>query len=472
MKALIENRFGLLVLIMISLAALYGVAYVTQPAGAQPAPPPPAKVAVESVQTVCPDPAGNAVSVVVPQASERVGTATITPLKADSKPLVTLDKPGVLWQKTTAERSDPLVVKGVGAMAAGLETSQTVREAAGKTRGLVGVRCTEPTSEAWVIGPGPAAADITLHLANPESAPAAVEISVYAGEGPVLADHGLVVEPGEFTKIRLKDLAPSPLVMAVEVRTSSGRVAVAARAELGTGKGADWLPVSTAPAKHVVVPGLPGGGGHRELLVAAPGEMDAVVGVKVLTEDGFYALKNRETIDVPAGSVATLDLSTGVGGQPSAVVLTSEVPVVAGVTVTGTGAQSDVAFSAGAGPIDLGSVVADNRTGKKQSSRLVLSALGKPGKVRVQVLPRQGTPPKATEVAVPASRTEEVKLPSARGPYSVVITPLPGSGPVYGGRVLDDRTKGGLLVTLQPLAPGRTWALVPHLVDSAATVLP
>jgi hypothetical protein len=471
-KTLIENRFGLLLLVMVSLAALYGVAAATTPAGARPAPPAPARAPVESVLTVCPDPADNAVSVVVPQAGARPGTAAITPLKKGAKPLVTLDKQGVLWQKPTAARSDPLAVLGLGGMAVGMETGQTAVKTTGADRGLAGVRCTEPTSEAWLVGPGPAAADVTLHLANPDSAPASVEISIYAGEGPVLGEHGLVLDPGQHLAIPVKELAPSPLVMAIEVRTSSGRVTVAARAEMGAGKGTDWLPVSAAPARRAVVPGLPGGGGQRELYVAAPGETDAIVQVKVLTEDGFYALKGRETIEVPAGSVATLDLSTGIGGQPAAVVLTSEVPIVAGVTVTATGTQRDVAFSAGSGPIDLGSVVADNRAAKKQSARLVLSTLEKPAKVRVQVVPMRGNAPKPTEVALSALRTTQVKLPASREPYSVVVTPLPGSGPVYGGRVMDERTGGGLLVTIQPLALGRTWALVPHLLGSASTVLP
>ncbi|MFD0666043.1 hypothetical protein [Thermocatellispora tengchongensis] len=38
MKFLVENRFGMLLLVVISLLALYGVAHVTQPP--RPSPPP------------------------------------------------------------------------------------------------------------------------------------------------------------------------------------------------------------------------------------------------------------------------------------------------------------------------------------------------------------------------------------------------------------------------------------------------
>ena len=56
--------------------------------------------------------------------------------------------------------------------------------------------------------------------------------------------------------------------------------------------------------------------------------------------------------------------------------------------------------------------------------------------------------------------------------FSVVVLPLPGSGPVYGGRVMDEPVKGGLLLTAQPLAPARLWALVPPITESAATCCP
>ncbi|MFC4586489.1 DUF5719 family protein [Sphaerisporangium corydalis] len=493
MRALIENRFAFLALVLIALAALFGVAYVTRPGVVAVPALKPARVAVESVSTVCPDPGGARVSTITPTGGKGTGRATVTevteagktaagkggkPVKTEepARPEATLDRPGVLWQREVPAKSGPLEVAGTGAMAAGLEATQTSRKTDGAARGLAGVRCAEPGPGAWFVGPGPAAADVTLYLTNADAAQAVVEVMVYSGEGPVVGDagSGLVLKPGEHREVRVRDLAPSPLVMAMEVRTISGRVSAAARVNLGDGKGTDWLPQSAEPATRVVVPGLPGGGGLRQLYVTAPGEGDTVVKVKALTADGFYAMKNRETLEVPAGSTSSLDLSTGIGGQASALVLTADVPIVAGVMVTGTGGKQDVAFSAGAVPIDIGSVVADNRAGKKISSRLILSAPGAAGKVRVQTLPARGAAPPPVDVAIPASRTKEVKTaaPGGRGDYSVVVLPLPGSGPVYGGRVMDERATGGLLLTVQPLALARTWALVPQTVESPEVVLP
>jgi hypothetical protein len=476
-RVLTENRFGFLALVLTALAALYGVAYVTRPAPVTPRVAAPVKVAVESVSTVCPDPGGGRVSTVTPPGGAGAGRAAVTEVKAKASPLAELDRPGLLWKRDLPAGSAPVKVSGTGAMASGLEAVQTTRKTRGATRGLASVRCAEPGSSAWFVGPGPAAADVTLHLTNADSSQAVLEVMVYAGEGPVVGEsgNGMVLQPGEHREVKVSEIAPSPLVMALEVRTTTGRVAASAIAVLGQGKGTDWLPPAAPPATEVVVPGLPGGGGQRELFVTAPGEADTVVQVKALTADGFYAMKNRESIEIPAGSTASVDVSTGIGGQPSAIVLTAQTPIVAGVMITGTGSGPDVAFSSGAAPIDIGSVLADNRTAKDVSTRLILSAPQAAGRVRLQTFPTRGAAPAPVDIEIPAARTKEIKLtpPTGKsGDYSVMIVPLPGSGPVYGGRILDERTPEGLLLTTQPLTLARTWAIVRPTVESPISVLP
>ncbi|WP_329090495.1 MULTISPECIES: DUF5719 family protein [unclassified Streptosporangium] len=471
MKSLIENRFSLLVLVLVALLALYGVAYATQPQAVATPAPGFEKVPVASVTAVCPAPGDTSVGVVAPPGSREPGSATLV---TGDKTLATVDVPGRLWHDGVPASSPPLVVAATGSMAAGLEVAQTRREKSGEQWGLAGTRCTEPVASTWLIGPGPAAADVTLYLTNADPAPAIAEIMVYTGEGPVFDDTGGVftLKPGQSRSIKVLDLAPSALALAIQVRTSSGRVTAAARAIMNDGRGVDWLPVSAAPATRVVVPGIPGGGGKRELLVASAEEFDTLVEIKALTPDGTYALQGRELVEVPGGSVATLDLSTGIGGEPSALVLTSDTPIVAGLVATGTGSKTDVAFTAGAAPIDLGSVVADNRAGGKVSSRLLLTAPDAAGTVSVQVVSRDGEPREPFQVEISAARTKQITLKKVDGPFAVVVQPLPGSGPVYGGRVMDERLKGGLALTVQPLAPARMWALVPPIAESAATVLP
>lgn len=468
MRRLIENRFGMLALVLIALAAVYGVAFASRPAPVAPVRAEPVRAPIASVSTVCPDPGGAMVTAVTPPNAGGAGQTFID----DGDDPFTMDEPGKLWQKTMPAGTDPIRVHATGAMASGLEAAQTRRALSGEARGLAGVRCVDPGAAAWFVGPGPAAGELKLHLANVESAPADVALVVYSGEGQVIADQasGLILKPGEHRTVDLKTVAPSPLVMALNVSTGRGRVAAAV--EAATPEGVDWLPQTTEPARRVVVPGVPGSAGRRELYVAAPGDQDAIVQIKAVLKDGSYALENREDVEVPAGSVATLDLSTGVTGQPAAIVLTSDVPVVGGLKIIGTGSRTDVAYTAGAPSIDLGSVVADARSTKAVTSRLILSAPDKAADVTVTLLPREGDAPEPIEVAIPAQRTKEIILKGSAKGFSVVVTPKPGSGPVYGGRVMEERVSGGQLVTAQPLAVARTWTLVPKAAEAPSVILP
>ncbi|GAA2380584.1 hypothetical protein GCM10010404_41220 [Nonomuraea africana] len=439
MKGFVENRFGLVVLVLIALGALYGVAFLTRPA---PAPPPakgPQKVAVESVVAVCPAPRGAEVAVLSAQSEGAVAVGS-TQVK----------EPGKLW-RAKVKGDDPVVVKATGTAARGLEASFGTKTVKGRSRGLAGVRCTEPAGTTWLVGPGPTAAEVKLHLTNADAAPALADVAVYSAEGPVPSDagRGITVKPGAHLELDLHELAPSATVVAVGVTTSGGRLAVAAKAVMD-GRGVDWLPAAAPPATRVVVPGIPSGEGKRELLVAAPGTADATVQVRAVTTDGSYAMKGRETLDVIAGSVAVMDLTKGLDEQAAAIELVSDVPVVAGMVIS---TSVDVAFSAGTPSLELGAAVADNGKG----SSLVLTAVGGPGRVRV------GT----ATVDIPASRTKVVKVKAGTG---VVVTPV--SGEVYGGRVTRDRLKSGTLITAQPLSQGRIWTMLPTYTDDPAVVLP
>ena len=488
MKALIENRFGLLCLVLVALAAVYGVAHVTRPAPPSQAAARAVRAPVQAVSAVCPDPGGGRLSVITPSGGREAGKAVLTPVRAAREDsgsrgkraagtLATVERPGVLWQRTVPAALGPVAVAATGSMAPGLETAQTTRETSGPQRGLAGVRCTEPGSEAWFIGPGPAAANVLLYLANIDSAPAHVVLSIYSGEGPVLSDRdsSLILQPGRHRAIRLRDLAPTPLIMALRVSTTSGRVAAAVKAVFPNGQGVDWLPAAAPPSTRVVVPGIPSTAGQRELYVAAPGGQSTVVRVKAVLKDGSYALRNKESLEVPAESAATLDLTTGIGGQAAALVLESETPIVAGMKITGIGgAGQDVAFTAGATPIDIGSVVADGRASSAQSARLVLSAPFRGATVTVRLVPKEGPAPRPITVRIPAARTTEVDLVPPAGlktGFSVVVQPQRGSGPVYGGRVLQEPDPQGLMITVQPLAVARTSVLVPPAVDSPSVVV-
>ncbi|GAA3419615.1 hypothetical protein [Streptosporangium vulgare] len=132
MKSLIENRFSLLVLVLVALLALYGVAYATQPPAVTAPAPGFERVPVASVTAVCPAPGDTSVGVVAPPGSREPGSATLV---TGDKTLATVDAPGRLWHDEVPASSPPLVVAADGSMAAGLEVAQTRREKSGKQRG-------------------------------------------------------------------------------------------------------------------------------------------------------------------------------------------------------------------------------------------------------------------------------------------------------------------------------------------------
>jgi hypothetical protein len=121
-------------------------------------------------------------------------------------------------------------------------------------------------------------------------------------------------------------------------------------------------------------------------------------------------------------------------------------------------------------------VVADNPVGKAGSSELVLSAPRAAAQVRIVVTNSKSViaGQAGTVVQVAAGRTIVVRLHPPPGTakttaYSVVITPLAGSGPVYAGRVL---STDGTVQSILPVISSPTWLSLPSVRDSLTTVLP
>src|SRR5947208_12716047 len=114
-------------------------------------------------------------------------------------------------------------VAGGGAMAQGLEAELT------QDSGLASVRCAEPGSDLWFIGPGQqnGGSQIQLDLMNVDSTAASVDVSVINDGGQVQAgnDNGITVPPHQTMTESLSSVAHGSSVLAIEVHTSIGRVA-------------------------------------------------------------------------------------------------------------------------------------------------------------------------------------------------------------------------------------------------------
>lgn len=459
---LVANRFALVGLVVVALAALFGAAHFSTPHGAEAAVARvrPVRAAVVSALAVCPgaemgDGSSTRFGLVSPAGGTGAGSARVTRSGGSGGQAGALRRVGTGWFGDVTKPAAPLDVTGSGPLAAGLTGGQI---SAGKDDNdeLSGTHCTRPATDSWYVGPGPADGDLKLHLANPDDGPATVSIDVYSDAGELdTSEAGAIFVPPHGTEdVSLADRASTAQLAALHVRTSMGRVAAALQATGKDHDGADWVPAGSAPAKRLTVPGVPGGSGGRELLVAAPGAQDATVRVSAVTADGTVVPGGEGPITVPAGAVVPVSLDGRLSGKAAALTLTSDRPVVAGLRADSTiSGGRDVAYTAAEPPLDGRGVAAVNRADNDYKSSLVLSAVGGDLTVRVETTGPSGSNSPQT-VRIKSGTTSEVTPAApkdASSGYGIVVTGRSGSGRLYAARVLTRDVDGGELMTVDPL---------------------
>jgi hypothetical protein len=365
-----------------------------------------------------------------------------------------------------------------GAMAQAMEAEVT------QSPGQATVRCTAPGSDIWFVGPGQqgGAAQIQLDLMNIDALAASVDVDAITDAGRVQAGNatGITVPPHQTVTDSLSSLAGGSSVVAIEVRTSIGRVAADVSESSSHGGTASWLPSAAAPSTQLVIPGVPPSGSPAGLYIVVPGSSDARVSVLAVTPQGPYRPFGSQTEDLPGGSATYVPL-TSLGGTTSALELTSNVPVTAAVLVPGSGLG---AFTAAAAPISEQAVVAGNSSGSGLSAAVVLSAPGAAARVRLTETAEApatgasangGGATASQVVTIRAGRTLAVPVSAPRGArpgtaFAVVITPLAGSGPVYAARV---ETQGqNAVVSIIPAVSALTTISLPPVRDSYDAISP
>ena len=215
------------------------------------------------------------------------------------------------------------MVQATGAMARGLEVEQTGPDA------VATAQCSGPGTDFWFVGPGQhAVAGIDLYLMNTDSQPATAEVDVYTDSGPLLGstDTGIAVPAHGLIVQSLAKLVRNSRVLSLHISTSVGRLVAAVHESPSGAKPGAWLPAAQPPATSLVLPGLPGTPGTRELYVVVPGAANAQVKLTAVTPKGSYQPTGGTGIDLPGGSAVSVPLPS-LGGQPAAVKLTSNVPV-------------------------------------------------------------------------------------------------------------------------------------------------
>jgi hypothetical protein len=409
-------------------------------------------------------PAGLAVRAAGPVRAQSPGTLSLLTLpaaKATGKQATS--------QPATAAQGWSVI--GGGAMAQGLEAELT------QDSGLASVRCAEPGSDLWFLGPGQqnGGSQVQVDLMNVDSTAASVDVSVINDGGQVAAgnDNGITVPPHQTVSESLSSVARGSSVVAIEVHTSIGRVAADVSAE--SHGVTSWLPGSAAPSTRLVVPGVPPSGSTAGLFLADPGPSTAKVTVTAITPQGHISPFGSQSVDLPGQSASYVALSP-LGGTTAALQITSNVAVTAAVVVPGSGPG---VLTAATAPISEQAVVAGNTSGDGMAASILLSAPGAAARVRLtEIAPasRGGSSVTASQVLpVKAGHTLAVPVKAPDGakhgsPFALVITPLHGSGPLYAARV---ETHGGnSVVSIIPAASALTTISLPPVRDSYDAISP
>jgi hypothetical protein len=368
-------------------------------------------------------------------------------------------------------------VSASGAMAPAMEAEV----AAGS--GLGAVRCGEPGSDTWFVGPGQrnGAAQIQVDMMNVDPQAASVDLSVItdAGQAQSSNDTGITVPPDQTVTQSVSSMASGSSVVAIEVHTSIGRVAADVSEGPAHGSTTSWLPSSATPATELVIPGVPPASQAAGLYLAVPGSASAKVSVLAVTPQGHYQPFGSQSIDLPGQSASYVPL-TPLGGTAAALEIVSSVPVTASVLVPGSGVGAVTAASA---PISEQAVVAGNTSGSGTAATVVLSATKTAARVRLTEIapaasggkPAASNPAASQVVSVRAGHTlvTSVQAPAAANhkpaSFALVITPLAGSGPVYAARV---ETRSSTVTSIIPAASALSTIALPPTRDSYDAISP
>jgi hypothetical protein len=503
------RRVATVAAVLVALAALYVAAWQTLPgtgstaAAAGPASMAGATAVVSSVTRTCPPPGPNmgeahiALVAVPGQGTASAGAARLSPISfASTAPAKATSSgktaagsgggagssaPGTAATETfstsgqlavltapSATQDGGTEISATGAMAQGFEAEETTGS------GLGTVSCTHAGADMWFVGAGTTAgAPVTrLYLMNPGTVAASVEATIITDSG---VQQGLnttiTVGPGQYVWENVTQYTAGSVVLALHVQASSGQVAAAVWQGQSGGSGT-WLPQAAAPATQVVIPGLTTASSAARLFVVVPGAGDAKVKVTALTAHGPFLPFGSTPEDAPAAASSSFQLSS-LGASAAALVLTSNVPITAGIAIAGSGVGS---FSAAATPVTGQGVIAGNPVGGQSSVGLVLSAPDGMAVATVTVVPEAGgqaSAPQPVQVPSGSTVTVTVRPPSGKQPYAIVVTPGSSSGPLYAARVVT--TGGGLsgqVASILPVPSAPMQITLPPSRDTYSAIMP
>lgn len=212
-------------------------------------------------------------------------------------------------ETATVRDGEATLVTGRDELAPGLLAT---RLASGR---LAGVVCPAPVPETWFTGLGARAEHASvLELQNPDVGAAVVDVTLFTRQGPADVPELLGVRvPGRTTYVLdLATQVPRRGDVGLHLSVTRGRLSATVRdrfAPIGSeSRSVDWLAPQTEPAQQALLLGLPGGRGTRTLTLTNPGDDQARVTLKLVTEDSTFAPADLRQVQVRPGSLVNVHL--------------------------------------------------------------------------------------------------------------------------------------------------------------------
>jgi Family of unknown function (DUF5719) len=436
-------RLGACVLAMAAAAGLGIVTQAKDPMTRAEGLDEPTRAVVNRTALSCPALAGggklssvvNAVSPALPEgtptAAGKETPLTIAPLPETADPIGSLLARGKIASSAPATKPEPLLIRGVGPLAAGTVGTSTTTSTEGVNQGMASAPCQLPGSDFWFVGAsGASERRDVLVLTNLDSINAEVNVTVYARTGPqdLPQARGIVVPARGTAALYLNLIARNLRDIALHVESTGGRVAPTVRSNAtktdGGPAGVDWLHPSAPPAAKVFVPAAAPGAGLRILSVANPGDLEASATLTVHGTNGPFKPAGLETVQIPAGSVKTFRLDPVLHGESSAVTLTSDQPMTASMRmVDGSGSDFASIGSAEAltGPAYL------VLPAHQQPAMLQVTAPGKTGSVKFELRDAAGKVLDTRALDVIAGATSQIPFKAQPRPTYLMVEQTRGT---------------------------------------------
>lgn len=382
-------------------------------------------------------------------------------------------------QEVESESAVSMAVTGSGALAPGLAAEQSLLVQETDLRGLSTVPCTAPQREHWFVGgSGEVGRRGRLVLANPTDVPAVVDVELWDEAGPIDAPGTQdVAVPARSQQIFLLDaLAPGSKATGVHVTTNRGQVTAALEmreTDEITPMGMSYIPAASAPSEDIVIPGVPGHG-QRILRILAPGDVDAIVSMKILGPEGAFSPLDQDVLTAPAGTVVDVPLDV-VGGDPSGIRLSSDEPITAAVRLVETPSDEglpDFAYTAASEPLQgPATALLSRATSGYTSTLFVSSVIDTSSRVTVRTLDTKGGVVNEEEVELPPGATVPVPLKAPDGMHSATVIVDPAKpGSVVAAREILAKDDDGALADLMPLVSPTIEVDVPAVVGELPSV--